>query len=119
MKRNEDAPGVAVKRNPAVSTARSVMATQRLTQLVTQDEITRPLREKVERWADDYPEFSVPERLAYLVTCPACASVYGGTVVLLLEQTRIGRMVNVMLALSGAALAVDAVIELVNRKAEV
>ena len=88
-----------------------VFAAQRLTQLITQDEITRPLRMKVDAWAGDAPEFSVKERAAYMVECPACTSVWAGAVVVLASRFRVGRVFNWVLALSGAALLTDAVVE--------
>lgn len=46
-------------------------ATWRLTRLVVEDEITRPLREAVSRrWPDSKAE--------YLVNCPYCVSVWAG-----------------------------------------
>jgi hypothetical protein len=87
-----------------------VVATQRLTQLITEDEIARPIREKVNNWAGDAPEFSAKERLAYMVECPACTSIWAGGLVAVLSTFRLGRILNGVLALSGAALAVDATI---------
>ena len=43
-------------------------AARRLTRLIVKDEITRPMREAVEDHAH--------EKLAYLVNCPYCVSVY-------------------------------------------
>lgn len=46
-------------------------AAWRITKLITEDEIARPLREAVsERWPGS--------RVEYLVNCPACVSVYAG-----------------------------------------
>lgn len=47
------------------------LAVHRLTRLVTEDEVTRPVRERVQ---DAAPE----GRLAYLLTCPWCVSVWIG-----------------------------------------
>lgn len=46
-------------------------AAWRITKLVTEDEIARPFREAVARkWPDS--------KVAYLVECPACVSVWAG-----------------------------------------
>lgn len=47
------------------------LATHRLTRLVLEDEVTRPLRERVLEAAPD-------GRLAYFLTCPWCVSVWVG-----------------------------------------
>lgn len=94
----------------------AVLATQRLTQLITEDEITRPIREKTNVWAGDAPEFSVKERLAYIVECPACTSIWAAGVVLGLSQFRIGRILNKILAFSGAALIVNGTVERITRE---
>jgi hypothetical protein len=88
-----------------------VFAVQRLTQLITQDEITRPLRMKVDKWAGDAPEFSLKERAAYMVECPACTSIWAALVVSMLSRFRLGRVAVRVLALSGMALLTDAVVE--------
>jgi|SRR6478735_3380216 hypothetical protein len=88
-----------------------VFAVQRLTQLVTQDEITRPLRMKVDKWAGEAPEFSLKERAAYMIECPACTSIWAAAVVAGLSRFRLGRVAVRILALSGLALLADAVVE--------
>lgn len=51
-------------------------ATARLTALVTLDEITRPPRDAIlRRLRDDH---RIHQGLAYLLTCPHCASVWVG-----------------------------------------
>lgn len=52
----------------------SGLATYRLTKLITTDEITEPLRERV--WANHPPESS---RLGYLITCNWCTSIWAGS----------------------------------------
>lgn len=55
------------------------LATWRLTQAVTDDEITRPAREGVtRRWPGS--------RVAYLVTCRRCVSVWAGLVCAVLPR---------------------------------
>lgn len=85
------------------------LATRRLTQLVVEDEITRPARELVTNWADRHRTGTMPDRIGYLVDCPACASVWCAGVVMVLRRFRAGRWVIGVLALSGAALVVQAV----------
>lgn len=51
-----------------------LLAVDRIVQLIVDDEITRPIREGVEkRWPGS--------KLAYLVSCKACVSVWAGLVV--------------------------------------
>lgn len=85
------------------------LATRRLTQLVVEDEITRPVRDIVTRWADRHREGTLPDRLGYLVDCPACASVWCGAAIMLMRRHRVGRWVVGLLALSGASLIIQAV----------
>lgn len=94
----------------------AVLATQRLTQLVTEDEITRPIRQKVDAWAGDAPEFSFKERLAYAVECPACTSIWAAGAVAGLSMFGYGRMLNRILAFSGAALIVNGTVERITRE---
>ncbi len=81
-----------------------VAATYRLTELIVSDEITRPLRIKIGEWARDADEFSVQERIDYVVNCPVCTSIWAGTIVHALETFRVGRWVNGILAASAASL---------------
>lgn len=55
-------------------TAVSGLATYRLTRLITTDEISEPLREKI--WANHPPDTS---RLGYLITCNWCTSVWAAS----------------------------------------
>lgn len=93
----------------------SVLAARRLTQLVVEDEITRPLRDAVGRWGDRHPEGSLPDRLAYLVSCSACTSVWAAAGVLAAARFRAGRAAAQVLALSAAALAAQAVVDRLER----
>lgn len=83
------------------------LATRRLTQLVVEDEITRPARDIVTRWADRHRTGTLPDRIGYLVDCPACASVWCAVVIMGLRRFRAGRWVVGVLALSGAALVIQ------------
>lgn len=82
------------------------LAATRLTRLITEDEITEPLRLRVNRWATGAPYGSPRERLAYIPTCRQCSSIYCAAAVLLLHRYggAPGRAVNAILALSQAAL---------------
>ena len=55
------------------------VATARLTRLVTTDVLTAPLRDPLVRWLAQ--RGAIAERLAYLVVCDWCASVYMGAAV--------------------------------------
>lgn len=71
------------------------LATWRLTELAVSDEITRPFREAVNRrWPGS--------RVAYLVTCPACVSVWAGFATLILPRWAIRA-----LALSASTILVN------------
>jgi hypothetical protein len=92
-----------------------VLATQRLTQLVVEDDITRPLRIAVSRWAQGHDEFSFRERVDFALNCGACASVYAGAAVLLADRFTVGRALLRVLSASAAALAAKAVVEKLER----
>ena len=81
-----------------------VLATQRLTQLISEDEIARPIRERLNRWSAPMDEFTLPERLATLVGCSACVSVWAAAGVLLASRVRPGRVLINILAASAASL---------------
>lgn len=81
-----------------------ILAVARATRLVTEDEITAPLRKKVERAAGDAPLYSARERLATLVTCSLCTSMWAAAGVLLANRTDAGRALVKMGALSEAAI---------------
>lgn len=69
----------------ALTVALRVAAAWRLTKLVTEDEITRELREAVEnRWPGS--------KAAYLVSCPACVSVWSGIAVQFLPPAVTGAL---------------------------
>jgi len=87
------------------------LATQRLTQLVVEDEITKPLRIAVSRWAAGAEEFSFRERVDFALNCGACASVYAGAAVLLADRFPAGRVLVRVLSASAAALAMKAAVE--------
>lgn len=77
------------------------LATARLTRLVVEDKITEPIRDKVMgRWPDS--------KVAYLVTCQACVSIWAAAAVLLGGRSRLGRAAVRMLALSEVAIALRA-----------
>lgn len=85
-----------------------MLAAKRLTQLVVEDEITRPLREPVLQWGEKHEEGTWQDRIAYLVSCPACSSVWAAAAILTLGRFRPGRYLVSVLAVSQATLAIDA-----------
>ena len=91
------------------------LAVARLTRLVTEDEITRPVRERVERWADGKPEGSVAERASFGITCAACSSVWAAAAVLAARGHPVGRSAVAVLALSQAGILVLAVNDRLDR----
>jgi hypothetical protein len=73
-----------------------VLAVARLTRLITEDEITEPMRDFIQgRWQGS--------KLAYLVTCPFCVSVWMG---LLVTRSPIPPWVKRTLACSEATILV-------------
>jgi Protein of unknown function (DUF1360) len=52
----------------------TVLATARITRLITADSITEPLRKRITG------RLSEESRVVYLVHCPWCVSIYVGTV---------------------------------------
>jgi hypothetical protein len=77
-----------------------VLAVARLTRLVVEDQLTQPLRDVID---GNYQE----SRVAYLVHCPRCMSVWAGLAVVLLSRSRYSapRGMVRMLALSEATIA--------------
>ena len=91
------------------------LATQRLTQLVVEDDITKPLRIAVSKWAQGHEEFSFRERVDFALNCGACASVYAGAAVLLADKHPAGRALLRVLAASAAALIVKSAADKLER----
>jgi hypothetical protein len=91
------------------------LATARLTQLIVDDEITQPIRDRVDSWGENAPQNSLPERVDTAINCHACTSTWAGAGILVAEQTGVGRFLVRVLALSQAALAIKAVIERIDR----
>jgi hypothetical protein len=82
-----------------VELAVDILATARLTRLVVDDELTAPARDYVQgRWPST--------KLAYLVTCPYCMSIWTGVVVVGLGRSPVARGVKRTLALSEATILV-------------
>lgn len=80
--------------------ALAALATYRLTRLVTTDEITAPIRDRI--WRTRPPETS---RVGYLLTCNWCSSIYAASA---LEMSRMiaprtTRAVETVLALSAVS----------------
>jgi hypothetical protein len=97
--------------NPLVS----VLAVQRLTQLITDDTLTDPIRKRINDWAGDAPQYSFRDQVATLAQCQACISVWAAAGILIASRSRVGRFLVSVLAGSGAALIVGAVRERVER----
>lgn len=91
-------------------------ATARLTALIAQDEITNPIRDRLEDWSRDAPEGSFKERVTFLVNCTHCVSVWAAAGILLTNAWPRTRPVVVMLAASQAAISTLALIEMVERQ---
>lgn len=92
----------------------TALATARLTRLVLRDEITAPVRRPVVEWAltsrAPYgvgPPFAHP-RLAYLLGCDWCVSIWAASVVVAVYRWPFGRaLVRVLAASEIVGLAAD------------
>ena len=90
--------------NAALEVGVRTAAAWRITKLITEDEITRPMREKVdELWPDS--------KVSYLVNCPACVSVWAG-----IAATLMPRALASALASSAGTLAAKWVAEVVEER---
>ncbi len=89
--------------NPIVT----ALAIQRLTQVVVKDEISAPVRDRIMDWAKDAAYGSPKERIAYLVGCGACTSIWSSAAVLGLNRFPLGRLAVKVLAGSSIALLID------------
>jgi hypothetical protein len=85
-----------------------LLAARRLTQLITEDEITKPLREPILTWGERHEEGTWQDRVAYLVSCPACSSVWAAAGILIARRIPYVRHLVPVLAISQATLALDA-----------
>lgn len=75
----------------------TLLAVERLTRLVVEDELTRPIREGVEkRWPGS--------KLSYLVNCKACVSLWAA---LALSSGKVPKPLISALAASSAVLLLD------------
>ena len=90
--------------NPVVDLTVDGLCAYRLTRLVTTDEITAPLRLKVERAAmRSEVEDGIAAKIKILIGCPWCSSPYLAIFVLCLDRVPGGRMLKKILALSAVA----------------
>lgn len=93
-----------------------VLAVHRLTRLITADKITEPARNVLiglaygdfiadadTNWTERYELDDDPPKLAYLIHCRWCASVWAAVAVLAMRRTRAGRSARTVLALSSAS----------------
>lgn len=97
--------------NPAVL----ALAALRLTTLIVHDEVTRPLRIIVDRWAGDAPAFTIRERVSTLLGCDRCTGIWAAAAVLGMSQVRVLRPAVNVLATAQAALALHTVLEKLDR----
>jgi hypothetical protein len=94
----------------------TVLAAARLTSLVAEDELTQPIRNAVDDWAQVAPDSSLRNRLAYLVSCSRCVSVWAGAGILLAQTVPAARPLVKVLALSQAALGALTVLDAIERR---
>lgn len=97
--------------NPVVS----VLAVQRLAQLLAEDTLTDPVRKRINDWAGDAPPLSFKDQVATLAQCRACASVWASAGILIASRFRVGRFLVRVLAGSAAALLVGGVKDRLER----
>lgn len=98
----------------------TALAVSRLTRLITEDEITAPVRDRVEQWASGSDYGSVRERLAYIPTCRACSSIYSAAVVAaaLRWGREPGRLLVTVLSGSEAALVAAGLLDVISASTE-
>jgi hypothetical protein len=98
-----------------MNTTVTVLAISRLTSLLVEDEITRPLRERLADWGSEAQEFDFAERLVTLSTCPRCSSIWSAAAVLVANRVRWLRPLVWVLAGSEAALLVHGIQDRMTR----
>ena len=96
------------------------LAVARLTQLVVEDEITQPIRDRVHKAYEETPDGSLTEgvwdKVDTAINCGACTSVWAAGGVLTAEAAGpVGRFLVKVLALSQAALTIRSVIDRIDR----
>lgn len=97
--------------NPALV----ALAAARLTDLIVEDEITRPAREAIFRWGKGADLYSLRERLTTLSQCRKCTGIWSAAAILLAARTPAGRPLVAVLAAAEAALLAAATLERLDR----
>lgn len=84
------------------------LATYRLTRLIVQDEITVEMRAAAIQQIQKLPT-PLANKLAYLLTCPWCVSIYAAAILFLLRKTtpELAAVVTAVLASSAVAGAIS------------
>jgi Protein of unknown function (DUF1360) len=84
------------------------LATARLTTLITEDQLTTPLREHAFSYLDTLPPHHplIRAQLPYLLTCNRCVSIHAAATTLLLSIHPLTRPIPLTLAISQLALTV-------------
>lgn len=95
---------LSVLRDPAALLV-GALAVHRLTRLAVEDEVTRPLRERITRWAEGTAERRAAPSVSYFVTCPWCVSVWvaAGWAALTVTAPAVAAPAGAVLAWSSAA----------------
>lgn len=93
------------------------LATYRLTRLVVKDGIMKTPRDAVLRWAlkPAWGRARHP-KIAELVECPWCVSMYAAAAVLVMRRSSAGRGLLAVLALSAAAGGMAEIIETIDKE---
>ena len=81
-----------------------VAAAHRLTNLIIDDEITRPIREKIMDKTANY-------WVIYLLTCPKCMSIWSAGAIIVLSRSSLGRGLLNTLAISDAVILAETLLE--------
>jgi len=95
------------------------LATYRLSQIVAQDTITQPLRERISKHGAPPEDLNRLRRwLAYLIHCVLCVSVWAGLglAILLSHDQPIGYIFTVGLAASGGAVVLGSILATLNKR---
>lgn len=95
-----------------------ILATYRITRLVTKDGITQRPRDAILAWALRPSRWGRARhpKVAELIECPWCVSAYAAAVVLVLRCHPAGRVLLTALALSAAAGTMAETVELLHEE---
>jgi len=87
------------------------LATYRLQRLVTTDQITAPLRDRI---FNRYPDTSTALSLSYLISCPHCTSVHAAAAVIVMRTAPLPAPLQYLARFTRLILATSAITSLLH-----